>query len=160
MARSSTTLTLLAITGWVALAIAQSGTSNKLPESFTVTIKTSAEEVRVGTQVLLEIKILNTSAEPITARSGFQAYDGDPTYEYSCRDSSGRSVSKDIAMVGSAHDPPTVKPGGTYSSTVILNRVCDIRQPGRYEIQLSRGIPMGSRDHVVKSNKIAIAVTP
>ena len=96
----------------------------------------------------------------MVARSGFQAYNGDPTYEYSCHDSSGNSVSKEIPMVGSVHDPPSIKPGESYTSTVLLNRVCDVSRPGRYEIQLSRGVPMGSHDHVVKSNKIAITVVP
>jgi hypothetical protein len=96
----------------------------------------------------------------MVARSGFQAYDGDPTYEYSCHDSSGNSVSKGIPMIGSIHDPPSIKPGETYTSTVFLNRVCDLSRPDRYEIQLCRGVPMGRPDFAVKSNKIAITVIP
>jgi hypothetical protein len=63
-------------------------------------------------------------------------------------------------MIGSLHDPPSIKPGETYTSTVFLNRVCDLSQPGRYEIQLSRGVPFGSHDHVVKSNRIEINANP
>ncbi len=94
------------------------------------------------------------------ATSAFQTYAGDPGYEYSCRDSSGKSVSKEMLMVGSGHDSPALKPGEIYTSTVLLDRVCDLGQPGRYEVQLSRGVPMGRRDHIVRSNKIVITVIP
>jgi hypothetical protein len=68
------------------------------------------------------------------------------------------AVSKEILMIGSVHDPPSIKPGEAYTSTVFLNRVCDLSRPGRYEIQLSRGVPMGRHDFFVKSNKITITV--
>jgi hypothetical protein len=129
-------------------------------DPFRITIKTSTEQVVAGTQVDLEINVLNTSAETMVARSGFQAYDGDPTYEYICHDSSGNSVSKEILMVGSVHDPPSIAPGETYTSRVFLNRVCDLNRPGRYDIQLSRAVPMGRSDFIVKSNKITISVIP
>jgi len=129
-------------------------------DPFRITIKASTEQIVAGTETELQIEVLNTSAKPMVARSGFQVYDGDPTYEYSCHDASGNSVRKEITMVGSAHDAPSIKPGETYPSTVLLNRVCDLSQPGQYEIQLSRGVPMGSHDHVVKSNAIEITVIP
>jgi hypothetical protein len=129
-------------------------------DPFRITIKTSTEQVVAGTQVDLEINVLNTSAEAMVASSGFQAYDGDTTYEYSCHDSSGNSVSKEILTIGSVHDPPSIEPGEAYTSTVFLNRVCDLNRPGRYEIQLSRGVPMGRSDFVVRSNKITITVIP
>jgi hypothetical protein len=136
----------------------KSQTVRSIRGPFKITIKTTSEKIAAGTQIELEIKVLNTSTETMVARSAFQAYDGDPTYEYSCHDSSGDSVSKEMNMVGSVHDPPSIRPGETYTSTVLLDRVCDLSRPGRYEIQLSRGVPMGSHDHVVKSNKIAITV--
>ena len=129
-------------------------------DPFKITIKITSENVVAGTQIELEISVLNTSAETMVARSGFQAYAGDRTYKYSCKDSSGNSVSKEIVMIGSAGDPPSIKPGETYRSTVLLNRVCDLSQPNRYEIQLSRGVPMGHHGHVVKSNKITITLVP
>lgn len=106
----------------------------------------------------------------MVARSAFQAYDGDPTYEYICHNSAGNSVSKEIAMVGSVHDPPLLKPGETYTSTVLVNRVCDLSRPGRYDIQLYRGfgiptftdttVPMGRHEYQIKSNKITVDVAP
>jgi hypothetical protein len=127
---------------------------------FRITIKTASETVVAGALIELHLNVLNTSTETMVAKSAFQAYDGDPTYEYSCNDSSGNSVSKEIKMVGSAHDPPSIKPGETYTSTVFLDRVCDLSRPGRYEIQLSRGLPMGSHERIVKSNMIQITVVP
>ena len=138
----------------------QSQTAKSGRDPFKITIKTTSEKVLARTQIELEISVLNTSAQPMVARSGFQAYAGDPTFEYSCKNSSGNSVSKEIFMVGSVHDPPWIKPGKTYTSTVLLNRVCDLSRPDRYYIQLSRGVPMGHHDSAVKSNKIAISVVP
>lgn len=102
--------------------LAQSPTAENNRQPFSISIKTSSEQVVAGTQIDLEIKVLNTSDEMMVARSAFQAYDGDPTYEYSCHDSAGNLVSKEIVMVGSAHDPPLLKPGEAYDSTVLLNR--------------------------------------
>jgi HEAT repeats len=129
-------------------------------DPFRITINASTEQIVAGAETELQINVLNTSAKPMVARSGFQAYDGDPTYEYSCHDASGDSVSKEITMVGSAHDAPSIKPGETYTSTVHLNRVCDLSRPGQYEIRLTRGLPMGSHDHVVQSNAIEITIVP
>jgi hypothetical protein len=142
------------------LGQAKSQTVRSSRDPFKITIKTTSEKIVVGTQIELEIQVLNTSAETMVARSGFQAYAGDPTYQYSCHDSSGSSVSKEIPMVGSVHEPPSIRPGETFTSSVFLERVCDLSRPGRYEIQLSRGVPMGSHDHLVKSNKITITVVP
>ena len=138
----------------------QSQPAKSCRDPFKITIKTTSEKVVAGTEIELKISVLNTSAETMVARSGFQAYAGDPTYEYTCKNSSGNSVSKDIFMVGSVHDPPSIKPEETYTSTVLLNRVCDVSRPDRYDIQLSRGVPMGHHDRVVKSNKITITVVP
>jgi hypothetical protein len=142
------------------LGFAQSRPANSKRQPFCIAVKTSSEKVLVGTPVVLEIKVLNASDEIMVARSAFQAYDGDPTYEYSCHDSAGNLVSKRISMVGSVHDPPLLKPGETYDSTVLLNRVCDLSRPGRYEIQLFRGVPMGRPEYVIKSNTIEITVAP
>jgi hypothetical protein len=140
--------------------LAQSPTAESNRQPFSISIKASSEQVAAGTQIDLEIKVLNTSDEMMVARSAFEAYDGDPTYEYSCHDSAGNLVSKEIVMVGSAHDPPLLKPGEAYDSTVLLNRVCDLSRPGRYEVELYRGVPMGQPQYVIKSNKIEITVTP
>ena len=138
------------------------GELKRLQESgggpFRITIKAASETVVAGALIELHINLLNTSTETMVTRSGFQAYDGDPTYEYSCHNSSGNSVSKEINMVGNVHDAPSIKSGETYMSTVFLDRVCDLSRPGRYEIQVSRGLPMGSHDHIVKSNMILISV--
>jgi hypothetical protein len=129
-------------------------------DPFRISIQTANERVVAGMQIPLEINVLNTSPKTIVAKSGYQAYDGDPTYEYDCRDSSGKSVSKQMRPIGSLHDAPSIRPGDVYRYTVFLNRVCDLSRPGQYEIRLSRGVPMGSHYHVVKSNKITITVVP
>jgi hypothetical protein len=157
--RSATRFVLPIILTSAVLGLGQSRTAKSNQHPFRITIRASSE-VLAGTQADLEIKVLNTSDETIVARSGFQAYDGDPTYEYVCHDSAGKLVSKEIAMVGSVHDPPLLKPGETYTSTVLLNRVCDISRPGRYEIQLYRGVPMGRPEYLIKSNKITLDVVP
>lgn len=144
----------------VFVGLVQAQTTQSSGDPFSLTIKAPTSKVAVGAPVYLELKLLNTSGQTTMAASPFQTYAGDPGYEYSCRDSSGKTVSKEIMMDGSIHDPPLLKPGQTYTSTVLLDRVCDLGQPDRYEIQLSRGFPIGRRDHVVRSNKIIITVIP
>jgi hypothetical protein len=159
--RSATRFVLPIILTSAVLGLAQSRTAKSNQHPFRITIRASSE-VLAGTQADLEIKVLNTSDETIVARSGFQAYDGDPTYEYVCHDSAGKLVSKEIAMVGSAHDGGSAlaETRGDHTSTVLLNRVCDISRPGRYEIQLYRGVPMGRPEYLIKSNKITLDVVP
>ena len=113
--RSATRFVLPIILTSAVLGLAQSRTAKSNQHPFRITIKASSEVV-AGTQAELEIKVLNTSDETMVARSGFQAYDDDPTYQYICHDSAGKSVSKEIVMVGSVHDVPLLKPRETYTS--------------------------------------------
>ena len=80
------------------------------------------------------------------------------SYQYDCRDTSGKSVPKELFMVGSAGEIPGLKPGESREETVPVDRICDFSQPGEYEIQVSRSDVGDPKRPLVKSNIITISV--
>jgi hypothetical protein len=108
----------------------------------------------------MKIRLTNTSQQDIVGGGGFHAQGLDTSYRYGCRNVVGKSVEKEIVMVGSAHDVPVLKPGESHEETAPVSRACDLSRPGQYEIQVSRKIPNDPQHGVVKSNTIKITVKP
>jgi len=72
---------------------------------------------------------------------------------------------KDIAWnagVGVEDTPPfaTLKPGEVRDDQVAITSACDLSQPGKYRIQVSRLDPNDPQHRPVTSNKITVKVKP
>jgi hypothetical protein len=89
----------------------------------------------------------------------------DEKYQYDVRDSSGnpvrkRAIDRPEPFI-TPSTPCTIKPGesqGSDSNTI--TRLYDLRNPGKYTIQVSQPISRKIEDGVVKSNAITVTVEP
>ncbi|HUJ31712.1 MAG TPA: hypothetical protein VLY23_10565 [Candidatus Acidoferrum sp.] len=130
---------------------------NATSPDFSLTISAPAH-IKVGSEVDLTIKITNTSTHDIDAGS-FYADGVDMAYRYELRDSVGNLVrNKHREMIGSIR-AKTLKPGDSAEEKVLISRIADMTRPGQYKLRVSRTVG-GPTDGVVKSNEIALTVTP
>ncbi len=139
---------------------ANSASPKQNDHSFSITIKPVKPEVKAGAEVYVSVRLTNTSQRETMGGSGFHAQGLDTSYEYTCHDAGGKSVAKEIALVGSIHDAPILKPGESHEELAPVSRACDLSRPGRYTIQLSRSDPGDPGHRVVRSNTITMNVTP
>lgn len=128
-----------------------------------ITIEALSSEVKVGSAIIVKIHLLNTGDSEISSRGPFS--DGvDAIYQYDCRDKTGKSAKRDaMGLFGPGGDHPveSIKPGDSYDELIPINRVCDLSQPGKYTIQVSRTFKdQSGKDEAVKSNLVTITVLP
>lgn len=132
-------------------------------EPFTITITVPETEIKAGAEIELKVLMTNTSRHDVPERAIVVANGwGDLSYKYDCNDASGKSVAREVSMDGlvSIGSIPALKSGKSRETSVLLNSVCDVSQPGKYEIQLSRTEPSDPDHRIVKSNKIILTVAP
>jgi hypothetical protein len=153
---------LIVCTGILSLLAAQSDPS-KQNEAVAMTITPSKAEVKAGEEIRLRIVLTNGTQQDMPNRGIILEQEVDISYKYDCRDASGKSVTKQVSMDGhvSGHEVPGLKAGESRETGISLGQVCDLSQPGQYDIQLSRTEPIGNEQSIrVKSNKITVTVLP
>jgi hypothetical protein len=123
---------------------------------------------KAGANIGINIEKKNVSKLEIDCSSAMNNLTGvDDRYQYDIRDSSGTPVGKRAIEErsfpysrGGDRTAPC-KPGeSAWSNNVTLTRLYDLSRPGVYTIQVSRPISDNPTDGAVKSNKIAVTVTP
>jgi len=129
-------------------------------EPFSIVLTPVTSELKSGAEIYVKVRVTNTSQRDIMGGGVFNANGLDMGFHYDCRDAAGRSVEKEIMLVGSVHEPPILKPGESWDEEPPISRACDLSQPGLYEIQVSRIVPFDAKKRVVKSNTIKITVMP
>ena len=154
-------LDLLASAALAVISSAQSGPPRHDGHPFLVHIS-APSTVRVGSQALLRVRLTNTSKHEITADYKWNYGPVNPAYDYVCRDETGKLVAKDYARMGSLgdHAIPTLKPSQAKDEAIPIDEVCDLGQPGKYNIQLWRKDPDDPKHSVVKSNILTVTVVP
>jgi hypothetical protein len=147
----------------VASGFGQATESGKASEPFQVTITASKQQFSVGDSVELTVRLTNTSNLELSKGGGVAApRRGDTSYDYSCRDATGNEVPKIKEKSGilDVGDPGKLEPGESHESTVVVSYVCDLSQPGVYEIQATHRNPGDPEHRWIKSNIIKITVLP
>jgi len=114
---------------------------------------------------LIKIHLTNSSKRDLDASANISGLTGvDPNYLYDVRDSGGNLVPKRVyehPELATGHAVfRTVKAGESITNVQNLSRLYDISQPGKYVIQVRRGVPGKAKDGAVESNKITLTITP
>jgi hypothetical protein len=156
---------LIAIVGLLGiLACAQSMQSSQPGQAtFSLTISTPQNTVRVGSDVKLEITMTNTSDQDIFY--GADLGGKVQPFAVDVRDTSGNLVPKrprkDKEPRGGSFLLIPIHPAKSIKREWILNKDFDISKPGRYTVQAKReaGATNSGVLHV-KSNRITITVVP
>jgi len=133
---------------------------------FSLTIQAVQERLHRDSQVELKLTLLNTSNTDITIRDTNRWCD----YALEVRDRQGRSVPETdykrslncgnrVAVTVGRRIITSLKPGQSYSDTMLVNQIYDFRRPGEYSIQATRNIPDKFGPVVIKSNSVRIVIT-
>lgn len=143
------------------IAVAQNQTGNQIEEPFSIAITTPDANIKPDGEVVIQIRLTNTSNHPINA--GYHVLWGiNEGYAYEVRDRSGNILPRNEPKGGGegSFRQRTLNPGESLQNTVVLSSVYDMSSPGEYVVQVSRSISGNEKDGVVKSNTIKITVTP
>ncbi|MBI2682463.1 MAG: hypothetical protein HYX26_04475 [Acidobacteriales bacterium] len=151
----------------VMFGVVDASFSQQAQSPLSITISTPRDVLRAGSEIRLDITLVNTSDHGVhIARST-----GGPELDYeieicdlggkpSVETSYGRKIhgkeSERMPRAGSFVSG-TLQPGKEFQQQVILNKMYDLSQPGKYVIQVRRFDPT-TKAHL-KSNKIIVTLT-
>jgi hypothetical protein len=135
--------------------------SNDLP--FKIAITAENVTIVVGAEVSIEVSLTNTSNHAVY--EGVAYWDGiglDTTFRFEVRDSHGKLVPKrtyphEELRTGRVRFR-TIAAGQTVTQPQPVSALYDMRKPGKYTIQVSRGV--SDKYAEIKSNIVKVTVTP
>ena len=134
---------------------------------FTITISSLEHSVRSGGEVRIHVVLTNVSDHVIWVDRSPSKTQAEIHYNVRVRDVSGNDVketkyghaARAHEVYGSEINQP-VKPGEKLEEDTLIGKQSDISSPGEYRIQLTRPASSDPKDGVIKSNEIAITITP
>jgi hypothetical protein len=135
------------------------------PVPFSIHIVAPYAVVKSGSGIFIQIRMRNNSDHDIECTSAPQD-ELDMNYAYEVRDNSGQILPESHRNVpeegdGGSGRARLVKPGETVEAIGgFISNHYDMRKPGQYVIVVSRQVPGGSKNEVVKSNPVTITVIP
>jgi len=137
------------------------------PQPFSLSILGPQGPLKHGSLVELTVTLTNRSVGEIVIRDRNRSCD----YELEVRESSGQPApgtsykralkcSNKFAVTAGKNSIRNLRPGESYSDSMIVNQLYDLSRPGKYTIQASRAIPQELGGGTVQSNIITLTVTP
>jgi hypothetical protein len=147
----------------VAQPTLQPGTSQG---PFSIAISVPTDEVQVGSDAQVVITLKNVSGRQLLFAHHTGTNNPEFSYRIEVRSAEGREVEESAYARGThdarvqeeeRHTVDYVQPGGVSVQTAHLGKLFNLRQPGRYIVQVSRKDASGV---TVKSNEITLNVVP
>lgn len=161
---------LIGLGGLTALPSVEFAQGAKTP--FSISISAPEPSVRVGSAIRINATITNTTSEDawISMTTGsrgefdftIDVNDGtghvpvETEYFRAIKGKHGTSGPQLVVTYGGG--PRLVKPGGSLTTAIQLDKLYDMSKPEKYAIQVGR--PDEVSKETVKSNKITVTVTP
>jgi hypothetical protein len=168
------TRVVLTVVGWGFAAMICGAEVGATQQPFSLTISTPQSTVKAGTEVKVNITMMNITnheiyyVAPITGRetdlqSGFRTdvrdSQGKPAIETTWglkvhgTDPHRRPFSGSVVSW-----PISLKPGQVFEKELTISKEYNLNEPGKYTIQVDRSDTQS--DVVIKSNVITVTVTP
>lgn len=139
-------------------------------QPFSLTLHEPKAPARVGSEIHLTVTVANTSNHDVSfgVAPGI-APDQTMSYNIEIRDAQGREAPPTPFLRDLREHPKptsgsifgyTLAPGESYEEELVITRLYDLTQPGKYTIKVARSQqPWPNAAAIVKSNTIAIAVS-
>jgi hypothetical protein len=154
------------------LTVASTVCAQKTAPPFSLSLRSRESVMRAGSQVRVEIAQTNASDRELPVVGSNLPDRAESHYFIDVRDAKGRSVpdteyahtvpnknAKPATEFGFSEVVYSLKPGESLTEVVVITKLYDLGQPGRYTVQVSREIPRELGGGTVKSNVITIKVT-
>lgn len=138
----------------------------------TIKISTAKGSVKAGSDVILEVVLKNASSSNLLYGSRSKREDqGETDYKVEVQDETSKRAPETNYghKVRTGEDPPgqhtvivgssmtfEVPPGGTVKNKILVNKLYDLSEPGRYEIHVERLDDAGGAS--IKSNATTFTV--
>ncbi len=130
---------------------------------FTLALSAEKTAATLGSDIWVKLCWTNTSDEALDSSANIlDAENVDPSFHFDIVDISGRPVPRKVYKFPqtSGHaEFGTLKAGESITYDVNLLRLFDLKQPGKYRLQVSRHVPETLGGGIIKSNLITITVT-
>jgi hypothetical protein len=165
-------MALIALLLATLLATQSPDQSHVKPPSRSLTISAAQSTVKAGSEVKLKIVVTNTSDHRISVPMTLQNH-AEFAYLIEVQDSGGNQAPKTKyhrALRGEKSDnepidsikrngyPVYLQPGETAEDRVIVDKLYDLTQPGKYNIRVKGKDPESNA--LIESNTITVTVTP
>jgi hypothetical protein len=147
----------------IILAVCAASSVHSTAAPFTLTLDAGEKAVKAGSELKTYVTLRNSSNRAIYMSVG----SSDVDYAIEVRDSQGR-LAPDTDFARKLKERAyysndtvfTLQPGESLPKTpLVATKFYDLSRPGKYLIQVSRGVPKEIGGGTVKSNTITIAVT-
>ena len=138
---------------------------------FSIGISTPTATVRAGSEVIVNIVLTNTSNRELNIDITKAQEPGEIDFALDVRDAKGNAAphttwGRRLQGDGSSLPPPMessslevpLKRGKSTRSRIIVNRLYDVSQPGKYTIQVGRSDPYTAA--IALSNTLTVTVIP
>jgi|GEM_PF-176072 len=133
-------------------------------EPFKIAITLENPTVVAGADVMIKLSLTNISPQALI--EGVMYMDGiylDTSFRFDVRDESGKPVPKRIYPYEELRTGKvifrTISSGQTLTQDQVVSSRYDLRKPGKYTIQVSRGVSSDPNDDI-QSNIVTVTVTP
>jgi len=148
-------------------------TAPKQQAPFSIAISSPQQSIGTGAEVRLEITLKNTSNREIYISKSNGRSQAEFSFVVDAHDDTGkpapdteygrrvmRRETKKRTVLFWSEIFLTLKPGEILQDEAIVSKLYDLSRPGKYLIRVSRRVSGNPKDGVVKSNEIAVTVSP
>ena len=129
---------------------------------FTLALSAEKTTVTLRPELWVKLKWTNTSSQALDASANIlDATSVDPNFRFELLDENRHPVPKKaytFSQTSGHAEFGTLNPGESVTHDVNLVRLFEIKQPGKYMVQVSRAIPEALGKDTVKSNTLIITV--
>jgi hypothetical protein len=136
---------------------------------FSLAIAVADQPVQLGTQVRVTITLKNNSDYDIAFDSSSVPGEAEFHYSVLLLDDDGKPVPEtkySRILQGKEHETytenvlsVTIQPNEEAKDDFVLNKLFDLSKPGKYTLQVARGIPETLGKGLVKSNVLSLVIT-
>jgi len=134
-----------------------------------ITISTSNPVIKAGSEIVIKLAVKNVSRKKKTVTKSNGPLEAELYYKVSVRDAYGNApketryqrqiTGKEPVNIQRSTVYVTLAPNEALSDDMLLNKLFELDEPGRYTVQVTREIPKELGGGLVKSNIIEITIT-
>jgi len=153
----------------VALCALVGSTARASDQPLSITISTGSPVVKVGSEIVVKLTVKNISKRKRNVAKSNGPLQAELYYQVFVRDGHGNTpketkyerqiTGKEPVNIQGSTVYVTLAPNEALSDDLLLNKLFELNEPGRYSVQVTREIPKELGGGLIKSNILQITIT-